>query len=94
MCGHGFDVYCTVPVRQCMACHACVLGTIRTVLAQIAGQEKKRKPANSCAEKPAWIVESCLLKKEMVGTVDGNRVPVKENTRARMPGRAKNLLCR
>ena len=87
---------CTVLYRLDSAWHVTHVSWVRYALSwhRLRDKKKERKPANSCAEKPAWIVESCLLKKEMVGTVDGNRVPVKENTRARMPGRAKNLLCR
>ena len=54
--------------------------------------KKETEPADSQAEKPAWIVESCLCKKEKASATDGNRVPVKENTRGRMPGRAKDSL--
>ena len=44
---YSTQAFCTVPVRQCISCLAFVLGTMRTVLAQIARQKKETEPANS-----------------------------------------------
>ena len=44
---YSTQVFCTVPVRQCISCLAFVLGTMRTVLAQIARQKKETEHANS-----------------------------------------------
>ena len=47
--------------------------------------KKERESTRILAEKPAWIVESCLQSKRKPGTTYGKRVTIKECTGKHVP---------